>query len=178
MANQIDIDIYTLPPGQDPPRQEETLQRAIDVLRPQARYAILESLVDIRFPRPESTVISVAEWPKGRIFTPEFELRWEKNEIAYRVVLAKGKDLKLPGDIPDNLFQPDNSVSAAFWKQDEKDFYLWAENEARLGRTLHYECLDNERNSNQENVQLKTRLYLDARGRLIFWRYISMRWIS
>ncbi|MCK6622768.1 MAG: hypothetical protein HUU32_16940 [Calditrichaceae bacterium] len=177
MESKFDIDIFTIPGEHDLQKTGESLQNAINALRSQARYAILESLTDICFPAPQSTEIKLSEWPKGRIFAPAFELRWEKTGAAYRAVLAKEDGFEPPEEVSACLPEKNLEIAKTFWGKYETQFiYLWAENDPRLGRPLRYECLDAEPTKNKENVQLETRLYYDAHGRLIFWRYLNMRW--
>jgi hypothetical protein len=173
MEKNWDIEIRTGPPD------EEALQQAIEAWRPKAEFAILESLTDISFPSPGATTINLAAWPKGRIFAPTFELRWEKSGADFRSVLAKENSLEWPNAGLAELFLADAEVAKAFFPPSEdQHIYLWPENDMRLGRRLRYECLENQRDKNKKNVMLEVKLYRDAHGRLIFWRYTKMRWTN
>jgi len=172
MENNWDIEILTGPP--DP----AALQQAIAAWRAPAEFAILESLTDISFPSPRTTEINVVTWPKGRIFAPAFELRWEKNGADYRSVLAKENSFEWPNEELSNLFFHDSEVSKVFFGWEDQHIYLWPENDMRLGRRLRYDCLENGRDKNKKNVKLEVKLYRDACGRLIFWRYRNMRWTN
>lgn len=156
------------------PSHSEGLQQAIEAWRAQAEYAILESLIDIRFPDPRTTPIQTTEWPKGNLFASGFELRWEKVDAGFRVTLAKEKGFGWPNDEMPKLFL--ERIALAHRRPETQFIYLWSENDMRLGRKLRYECLDAQRNPNLKNVQLETVLYCDDHGRLLFWRYRSMRW--
>lgn len=176
MEHTFDVEIFTILAEEGLQKSEESLQTAIDALRLQAKYAILECLTDIRFPAPPSSEIKLSEWPKGRLFAPEFELRWEKTAAGYRAVFTKTNQFDSPPEVTACFSPKDTEVSQTFWGWDKQCIYLWVENDPRLGRPLRYECLEAEQAENRENVQLETRLYYDAHGRLIFWRYLSMRW--
>ncbi len=156
------------------PSHSEGLQQAIEAWRAHAEYAILESLLDIRFPDPRATSIQAKAWPKGNIFAPAFELRWEKVGADFRVTLAKEKAFAWPAAELAELFPEHAEI--AYHHREKQFIYLWSENDMRLGRKLRYECLDDQRNPNLKNVQLETVLYRDDHGRLLFWRYRSMRW--
>lgn len=171
MTRPLDIEIFI------GPRDAEKLQQAIAAWRAFAEYAILESLLDIRFPDPRATSIQTKEWPKGNLFAPAFELRWEKVDAHFRTTLAKENAFSWPLPELAELFQEKHDLEK--YNQREREFiYLWPENDSdkRLGRTLRYECLANQPQNNLENVQLETVLYRDEHGRLLFWRYRSMRW--
>ncbi|MCI0692469.1 hypothetical protein L0337_10760 [candidate division KSB1 bacterium] len=172
MENNWDIEIRTGPPD------AEALQQAIEAWRPKAEFAIFESLTDVSFPVPRATAINLAAWPKGRIFAPTFELRWEKNGADFRSVLAKEISVEWSNAGLADLFLPDSEVAGVFFGRENQSVYLWPENDMRLGRRLRYECLEDQRGKNQKNVMLEVKLYRDAHGRLIFWRYTQMRWTN
>lgn len=138
------------------------LQALVDVLRRQARFAILERIDDIDFPPPQNEPIDVAEWPKGRIFDEPFELRWEEVGSDYRVILASADALSGldHGLAEQNLPSVTDELQA---------YYCWNEKNARLGRTLDYRCVPGS-----GNVKLFVREFRDDHGRLVFWRYVRM----
>ncbi len=138
------------------------LQALVDTCRQQARFAILERMDAIDFPPPQSEPISVEEWPKGRLFDESFELRWEQDRSAYRVILAGTGTLSAPADGLREQSLP--SVT-----DDLLPYYCWDEKDARLGRTLDYRCVPG-----QGTVKLFVREFRDNHGRLIFWRYVRM----
>ncbi|MCG3158200.1 MAG: hypothetical protein DKINENOH_04841 [bacterium] len=160
------------------PADHAKLQTVIETLRQSAQYAILEALTDIRFPYPPESEIKLVDWPKGRVFAPAFELRWEKNGGNFRSVLAHDAGFSWPAVEISTSFTPDSELRNAFFGWEKQLLYLWPENDMRLGRKLRYECLERQRDDNRKNVQLEARLYRDAHGRLIFWRYREMRWTT
>ncbi len=171
MTRAPDIEIFLGPSDAD------NLQKAIDAWRAFAEFAILDSPLDIRFPAPAATAMPLNEWPKGHLFAPKFELRWEKVDASFRTTLAKESGFAWPLPELAELFQEKHDLEK--YHQHEKQFiYLWPENDSdkRLGRALRYECLASQPKNNFENVQLETVLYCDDHGRLLFWRYRSMRW--
>jgi hypothetical protein len=142
----------------------EALQSVVDVYRPQAHFAILERIDALAFPVPLNGAIDISRWPKGRLFAPLFELRWERIDGAYRTIFTTEGNGSL---FPDGLApQRINATEPPI----ENRYYLWDETNHRLGRTLHYECV-----SGQGNVLLTVREYRDERGRLVFWRYVEMK---
>lgn len=171
------------------PTQSEELQKVIDTMRVSADFAILESLTDISFPTPKTNEIKLTEWDRGRLFAEAFELRWEKTSEGFRCVFAaEKKDWKWPQadfDLvksfsPADHFLQDYHEDA---KREEYSVYLWPETDSRLGRQLHYACIDATRPKNSPsgkspNAKLQIKRYFDAHGRLIFWRHKSMRWES
>ncbi len=137
------------------------LQALVEACRPQARFAILERVDAIDFPSPQKESISVAEWPKGRLFDEAFELRWEQIEQEYQVILSGSGDLSA---LADRLSEQPLTPFA-----DEVPYYCWKETDARLGRTLNYRCVPGK-----GDVKLSVREFRDERGRLVFWRYLKM----
>jgi hypothetical protein len=170
MENNWDIEIHTGPPD------AEALQQAIEAWRPKAEFAILESLTDIGFPSPRATEINVAAWPKGRILRHCLNCAG-KNALIFAPFWPKS--ILWNGQTPAaDLFLPDSEVSGVFFGREDQSVYLWPENDMRLGRRLRYECLEGQRDKNKKNVMLEVKLYRDAHGRLIFWRYAKMRWTN
>lgn len=168
MTRPLEIEIFLGPSDAD------NLQQAIEAWRALAEYAIVESLTKIRFPAPATTAIPSHEWPKGNLFAPGFELRWEKADIGFRTTLAKEQTCNWPTPKISELFR--EQVEIEYDHSEKQLIYLWPENDMRLGRALRYECLDAQRNASLKNIQLETVLYRDDHGRLLFWRYRSMRW--
>lgn len=182
MADKPEIDI-ALFLG---PTHSEELQLVIDALRASADFAILESLTDISFPAPQAGEIKLTEWDRGRMFAEKFELRWEMIGLKFRCVLAAEKDWNhLQDEIKGSFTPADHFLKDYFADagREEYSVYLWPETDSRLGRQLHYACLDATRpktspNEKSPNAKLQIKRYFDAHGRLIFWRYKSMRWES
>lgn len=179
---KIDVALYIGPPHAD------ELQKAIDAIRASANFAILESLTDISFPVPQAGEIELAEWNRGRLFAEAFELRWEKSGAGYRCSLAVEENWQWPQagfDLKKSFAPADHFLQDYFANADREEYsvYLWPETDSRLGRQLHYACLDATRpktspNEKSPNAKLQIKRYFDAHGRLIFWRYKSMRWES
>lgn len=192
--NEIDINLFLGPP--DAP----TLQNVIAALCPLepaegaagssprlARFAILESLTDTRFPLPKKGEITLAEWPKGRLFAAAFELQWEKLEQGFRSCFAceknwpwpepaTGVDLKTVLNPADGLLE----TYAADPGRERYSVYLRPEQDNSLGRSLQYEALAATRprsiKNESPNALLEIKRYFDDHGRLLFWRYQNMRW--
>jgi hypothetical protein len=139
-----------------------TLLTAVETLRSQASYGIVESLTEIDFPPPAREPIDVTQWPKGRIFCQAFELRWEQVGGVYRTVFA-GDEGQEP---PDGLVE--QTLEA--YSSDSIEYYCWNETNPRLSRTLDYRCVPGK-----EDVKLVVREYRDDHGRLVFWRYMKLK---
>ena len=138
------------------------LQVAVEALRPHAAYGIVENLTEIDFPPPQAEAIDISRWRKGRIFSPDFELRWERFEEGYRTILVTTNE-QPP--------LPELSDSGLKLPSPEKiEYYCWRENDSRLGRTLDYRCVPG-----RGEVKLFVHEYRDDHGRLIFWRYVDMK---
>lgn len=138
------------------------LQALVDACRPQAHFAILERIDAIDFPPPQEEPINIADWPKGRLFSEAFELRWEQIGAAYRVILAGTGDFLAPADgLSEQLLSGVTDELQAY--------YCWEETNPRLGRTLDYRCVPG-----QGHVKLFVREFRDDHGRLVFWRYVKM----
>lgn len=182
MAKAMDIQIYTGPARDENlasedeifRKQEETLESAIDTLREQAGFAILECLTDIKFPDPKTYKISIQNWPKGRIFCPDFELRWERIEGKWRSVLAIVNGHALNEKTTELGFES-HAISECL-PTDPKPYFLWDSENPRLGRRLHYECLPKAETSSNKPPILKIVEYRDECGYLIFWRYVNMEY--
>mgnify|MGYP007059402240 CR=1 FL=1 len=176
MANdkKLDIDIYRGPTGVD------KLREAISLCQPKAEFVILESLTETRFPKAAAAKIDPEQYPKGRLFAPTFEFRWETGEQGTVSVLATERKNGWPNALTE-LFVPDTSVEQAYqngYCDTEKDYsvFLRPENDATLGRTLRYEQLSATGRKNGKNAKLEIKRYFSATGRLLFWRYRNMRW--
>ena len=176
MANEakIDIDIYR------GPISTEKLKGAIAVCQPKAEYTILESLTITSFPVPAKAQIDPAISPKGRLFAPSFEFRWETTDQGAISVLATEDSSGWPADLL-NLLELDTSVANAYqngYCDDQNNYcvFLRPENDASLGRTLSYEKLDDNGRKNGKNAILEIKRYFSNTGRLLFFLYRKMRW--
>jgi hypothetical protein len=148
-----------------------TLNQAIAVLREKARFAILERIDDIAFPKPAARPIEAEYWTKGKLFDSQFELRWELLDGKYRTIFSTEGEVPPPDQLKDNKERLDSSG----WEHTEPWYFLWDEKNNRLGRTLNYECLEPSAKDDKRNVMLSVREYRDERGRLVFWRYMEMQ---
>ena len=180
MEHTLDIEIFTPAAQENATETKTALQAAINGLRSAAQFAILESLTEISFPIPAAAEISLDKWPKGRLFCETFELRWKKNRESYRTVFVKESGFETPAAVSVWMSQKDSGIEKQFWGREEEPswIFLWAENDARLGRSLEYQCLSSTRDDTKKNVQLQVCHYYDDHGRLIFWRYKNMRWTT
>ncbi|MFQ5633001.1 MAG: hypothetical protein ACE5I1_29890 [bacterium] len=182
MAKAMDIQIYTGPVTDESldsedeifQKQTETLESTINTLRAQADFAILECLTDIKFPDPKSFEISIQAWPKGRIFCPDFELRWERIEGNWLSVVAIANGHPLNKKIIGFGFKL-HELSGCL-PTNEKKYFLWDSENPRLGRRLKYECLPDAGSGANQPPLLKIIEYRDACGYLIFWRYLNMEY--
>ena len=182
MAKAMDIQVYTGPvrnetlPSEDKTFQKETeiLESAINTLRVQADFAILECLTDIKFPDPKSYVMSVQDWPKGRVFCPDFELRWERIEEKWQSVVAIANGHPLNEKITELGFELQELPGCL--PTGEKKYFLWDSENPRLGRRLNYECLPEAGSDANKPPILKIIEYRDPCGYLIFWRYLKMEY--
>jgi hypothetical protein len=146
---------------------KKALQDLVDTWCTKAQFAILERIDNLQFPLPTAEPVVVSDWTKGRIFGKAFELRWEKIDGDFRVIFSfeqiSETALSGLGEIKDRL--SGCSVS-------EPTYYLWDESNTRLGHKLEYKCV--KKIKDDQNILLRVREYRDARGRLVFWRYLNM----
>lgn len=138
------------------------LQAAVDALRTQVHYGIVESLTEIDFPPPDQEPVDVSKWTKGRIFCQAFELRWEQVDGVYRTIFA-GEEAQEP---PDGLMEQ----TLETYSVEPMEYYCWNERNPRLGRTLDYRCVPDK-----GDVKLVVLEYRNSHGRLVFWRYTEMK---
>ncbi len=173
----LDITVY-LGPG-----DRDTLKKVIAFFAPKAEFAILESLIRTDFPDPKTTDIEPDDYPKGRVFCKDFELRWEKmdSDDSFRTVLVKTTGFDWEGEqLPDD-FKESDTLAVEFscgsgGAVDDYTVYLRPEKDTSLGRSLNYACIKDRPNKRNPNAKLHIRRYRDAWGRLIFWRYCKMEW--
>jgi len=142
--------------------EASTLQTAVDALRSQAGYGIVESLTGIDFPPPDREPIDVIQWPKGRVFCQAFELRWEQVNGVYRTLFAREENQEPPDGLMEQVLKA-YSVKPV-------EYYCWNEKNPRLGRTLDYRCVPG-----RGNVKLAVQEFRDEHGQLVFWRYTEMK---
>lgn len=129
-------------------------------LRPTAPYAILQRVDAIDFPAREET-FDPTQWEEGRIFGPGLDFHWQRKSEAFRVVLTREDGGESGGlalvPVPDGL------------RREEHTYYLWGEDESRVGRSVRYRCL-----AGSGRPQLTVAEFYDEDGRLYHWRYVAM----
>ena len=135
--------------------------------RTRAPFAVLERLTDVDFPAPDEQIDSSA-WMQGRIFGPDFELRWERQGEEYRAWLC-GQFTAME-ELAESGFEAEllNLGQAQIL---EERSYLWGSSEVRIGRHLSYRALGHARG----RPQLMRRNFW-AKGELVIYRYAGMKW--
>ncbi len=176
MEKDFDIEIYVPEKRAKKKVELDTLQAAIEALCNEAQYAILECLTDIQFPEPAKWTVNLEQWPRGRLFSSNFELRWEKLSDGYQAVFVREKGFAIPEQVARCFTHQISELRQTFRERQDTSLYLWSEKEPRLGRRLQYQCLKDSRNTNKPNILLRVTQYYDDHGRLIFWRYKQMEW--
>ena len=177
MADKTKLDLFVY----IGPNEGIKVKEAIALFREKAEFAILESLTKTDFPDPKNTDIDPEVYPKGRIFSDDFELRWEKRNGGYSCVLAVTTDCKWkPENLSDYFFET-NEIANEFSRGsggviEDYSVFLRLEKDPSLGRSLKYECIQNGSTKGKLNPVLHLKRYRDARGQLIFWRYCKMEW--
>ena len=141
------------------------LAETLAALRPHAPYAILERVDDLTFPSPDER-IDQAWWPRGRIFGPDLDLRWEQQGEHYHVVLVH----RDRNPLPQGFNGPSLDLSGCDAKQIA--YYLWGAGEVRIGRRMDYRAM----RPGPGREQLLVEEFRDREdGRLVFHRYVEMR---
>lgn len=176
MEKDYDIEVYIPEKLAKEKAEMESLHAAIESIRNQAQHAILECLTDIQFPEPANWTVDLKQWPKGRLFSSNFELRWEKLSDGYKAVFVKEKGFTIPERVAVYFTHLVSELREIFRERQDTSLYLWPEKEPRLGRRLQYQCLYGNRAANKQNILLYVSQYYDDHGRLIFWRYKRMEW--
>ena len=139
------------------------------------------SITKTDFPDPKNTDIDPEVYPKGRIFSDDFELRWEKRNGGYSCVLAVTTDCKWKPENLSHYFFETNEIANEFSRGsggviEDYSVFLRLEKDPSLGRSLKYKCIQNGSTKGKLNPVLHLKRYRDARGQLIFWRYCKMEW--
>lgn len=176
-GNKLDITVYL------GPKDAAALKNAIGFCAAKADFAILESLTRTDFPDPKTVDIDPEIYPRGRVFSESFELSWERSDgtNSFRSVLSRLTPLDKSDEGISEYFEKDTTIEREFSKgsggtTDEYEVYLRPQKDASLGRSLDYACIKNAPHKRDANAKLKIKRYRDAWGRLIFWRYCTMRW--
>jgi len=130
-------------------------------LRPEAPFAILERPDDLLFPAPE-VLPAVGGWDKGWLFGPTLELRWERQGATFHVVLTLADSRDAPADFGEGRILPDGEIC---------EYYLWGEDDRRIGRQLAYRALPAG-----GRAKLAVEEFRDPESHeLLFYRYAGMR---
>ncbi|MEW6399741.1 MAG: hypothetical protein AB1503_11365 [Bacillota bacterium] len=136
------------------------LKSLIASLRPQAPYAVLQRVDAVGFPGAEE-VFDPVEWEEGRIFGPGVELHWQRGSWGFRVALTREDGGEGAGLAPVPL--------PAHLRRQEHGYYLWGEDETRIGRSLRYLSL-----AGHGRPRLTVAEFYDQNRELCHWRYVGM----
>lgn len=139
----------------------EELSDLAAALRPEAPHTVVERVDSIGFPGPDEALQSVA-WDEGCIFGAGLELRWARQETGFRAVLTREDD----GD----GFGLTAAESLAGYERREHTYYLWGEDDIRIGRQLRYGSIPDK-----GRAQLVVAEFYDEAGELRHWRYIRFQ---
>jgi len=139
----------------------EELKALIGKVHPQAPYAVLERVDDIDFPAGDEA-IDPAAWDEGRVFGSGFELHWSREGESFRALLTREDDGDGEG-LPE-------VESLEAYKRQEYAYYLWGEEDTRIGRRMDYRAI-----SGKGRAQLAVAEFYDERGDLRHWRYVQFK---
>jgi hypothetical protein len=142
-----------------------------------------EAAAGVRFEAYDSGV-QFGDWERGRVFCPDYELRWEKLDGAYQAVLV-GNAPSLNGFVVATEVDLDRASAQThgylLWGQrveDEKLSLIGVEHtpngqvylELRIPRILRYPVSDKSR-----QVRLRVREYIDPKsGDLLYYRFVGL----
>lgn len=139
----------------------EKLTVLVNDLRSTAPHAVLQRVDDIAFPGP-SDAFEPAAWDEGRVFGLPLELRWVRRGDHFRVVLTTQNEENREG------FQLIESLDQ--YHSEDHCYYLWGENDRRIGRSLDYHSVPGE-----GRAQVVTREFYDDASELRHWRYVRFK---
>ncbi len=140
----------------------EALVDLVADLRAVAPYAFLERLDRIRCPGLDEVWVA-HEWPNGRIFGEALELRWESRGDTFHVVVCQD-DGFAPAGLTECLALDESQPHA-------NSYYLWGEDEIRVGRRLEYCAIPGKGRPQLSVVEYRHR----DTGRLEYYRYAGLR---
>jgi len=177
----------------------DTPQKAIEALTwPKLSYMYLETIVNNWLPldsrqSPCLTTLDVkqnfSEWERGRVFCPEFELRWEKQRDKFQLVYV-GTAVNLPNF---SLAEIDLPIT----QRDPISYYLWGRRvaqgdlqkiglqseppgiglfiEMRVAQRLQYPIQNND----TQRVKLNVYHYSDkTTGQVVYHRYYGLEEVT
>lgn len=139
----------------------DALGALVGTLRPGSPHCILERPDHIDFPAAAEPV-EPAQWDEGRIFGLDFELHWARRGEEFRVALTRddggsGEGLSPVSSLPPGL------------DREEHGYYLWGEDDARIGRGLEYRSIPGA-----GRAKLTVAEFYDGAGQLRHWRYTGL----
>jgi hypothetical protein len=140
----------------------EELQALVEKLRPHAPYAVLERVDDIDFPASDEAIDPTA-WDEGRVFGSGLELHWSREGENFRTVLTRE-------DSGDGEGLPEVESLNEAYKREEHAYYLWGEEDTRIGRRMDYRAIPGK-----GRAQLVVAEFYDERSDLHHWRYIRFQ---
>jgi hypothetical protein len=144
----------------------EQLSARLAAPRLQVPFAILESLGELAFPASSEEIV-LENWPKGRVFGPAFELRWEYQSGTYLVWWAG----HAPGPVPELVELPMDPGSDRLEVIDSV-ILLWGPGNTSLARPPDYRCLP----EGKGYPSLTCREFRRSNGSLAFYRFTGMQW--
>jgi hypothetical protein len=140
----------------------ETLDSLVADLKAVAPYAILERLDRVKCPGLDEAWVA-HEWASGRIFGEGLELCWESRGGVFHVVVCRDD-----GCVPAGLTE---CLDLDGYQSHVNYYYLWGEDEVRIGRRLEYCAIPGKGRPQLSVVEYRHR----ETGRLEFYRYADLR---
>jgi hypothetical protein len=139
----------------------DELDALATALRPQAPHTIVERVDTFNFPGSDEP-LQPTRWDEGRIFGPGLELHWARRDGGFRAVLTRedgGDGTGLP-----------QTESLADYERREYTYYLWGEDDVRIGQRLTYGSIPGK-----GRAQLVVAEFYDQAGELRHWRYVRFQ---
>lgn len=140
---------------------EAQLTDLVTLLRPEAPHAVLERVDDIAFPGPADP-LDPATWNEARIFGPGLELHWVRQGEGFRAVLTREDGRDGAG------LQQVESLTE--YEREEYSYYLWGEDDRRIGRLLDYRSIPGT-----GRAQVVVAEFYDDAAELRHWRYVRFK---
>ncbi len=139
----------------------EQLETWLKPPRNDAPFAIVERLDDLDFPASHEPIV-LAVWQQGRIFGATFELKWEKQDVSYRVWLV--------GQQGAEGFQTSGRLQDT--RTEKFCSYLWGPDERRIARKMTYRAMPD----GSGRPRLVRHQFRRADGVLVYERFVRMEW--
>lgn len=141
-----------------------SLTRLLAVLRPMMPFAILQRVDNVDFPASDSPLLPV-NWPIGRSFGSELEVRWEARGKRFHTLLTCTQ-------APSTRWS--EALDLNDYDESECSYFLWGPGDVALGRSLRYGALSMP-DGRAYRPQLLVAEYYDPNdGRLVFTRHVNM----